>query len=62
VVVLVPELLQLEKLPRLRSAEDQRNAVGIDGRGRAGFQSQMGSNAAAVTLELDEPAVKVVAF
>jgi hypothetical protein len=34
VVVLVPELLQLEKLPRLCSAEDQRNAVGVDGRAR----------------------------
>jgi hypothetical protein len=62
VVMLVPEFLQLDESSGLSRSEDFRNAVCVDGVSRAGFQSQVGSNAATVTLELNEPAVVVVAF
>jgi hypothetical protein len=42
-MIIIPELLQLEKLLCLCGAEDQRNVAGVDVVGRAGFQSQRGS-------------------
>jgi hypothetical protein len=46
----------------LNRAEDLRNVVCVNGIGRAGIESQVGSNAATMTLELDEPIMVIVAF
>jgi hypothetical protein len=61
VIMFVPELLQLLKqLSRLSCVENPRNAVGVDGMGWAGFKSQMCFDDATMTLELDEPAPKLI--
>jgi hypothetical protein len=49
VVMLIPELLQLDEGSGLSRVESLRNTVSVDGMGRAGFESQMCSNAATVT-------------
>jgi hypothetical protein len=62
VVVFVPSRLQLCECSGLRLVENKRITVHVDRMGWAGFQSHMGSNTATMALELDEPAVIVVAF
>jgi hypothetical protein len=62
VVVFVPSRLQLCECSSLHLVENNRITVHVDRMGWAGFQSQMGSNTATMALELDEPAVIVVAF